>query len=128
MSGAAVYVPTLAGEQLLGIKKGSGIVGREVGDGRRVLIHYEGNLYGIPEYLTLANRCRAAYGRLSESYPTVAKALVHSSVLVKVGWFDGVEVKLYGPVTERWLAHWLGQDDARVDPRELFIQERRVRA
>lgn len=106
MSEIAVYVPV---GQALTIREGSGIVGTLQENGR-VMIDYEGNLYGAVNIVTFADRVHHAWGRHSVHYPTVARALVPTDAVARVGWYDpeaGV-VDLDGPEDEAALSAWLG--------------------
>jgi hypothetical protein len=75
-----VYVPRAGAE--LGIAPGSAIVG-ELADDGRVLIHYEGNLYG--GHPRFEDRLLHAHGRHVVQYPTVARSLVAPHEIVAVG-------------------------------------------
>jgi hypothetical protein len=88
--GRTVYVP-VADSRLRGvIRRGSGIVGTAIpGPGRRVLIDFEGNLYGSLQMGEYEERVFHAYDRhvwKGRGYPTVARMIVEAEQLLEVGF------------------------------------------
>ncbi|HEY1292858.1 MAG TPA: hypothetical protein VGJ60_07265 [Chloroflexota bacterium] len=96
-----IYVP--AGEDTLGIKPGSGIVGSSEPTSSsivqglaaamdRVRIDYEGNLHGAVNIVTWEDRVKHAAGRHvwneGRGYPTVARRWVEPEKLHAVGTYD----------------------------------------
>lgn len=101
-----VYVPLHDG--LPYVARGSGIVGDlATYDPGRLLVYYEGNIYGMSNIKTFADRVYHAAGRLLQHYPTIAVASVLRSRMEEVGVFDGNAVKLHSgkeSVLETWLS------------------------
>lgn len=129
MEAINVYVPAsghrpwdvMEAGRFLGIDPGSGIVGTEqalTAGVERVLVHYEGARYGQANMVTFADRVYHAWGRMSEDYPTSAKAWLPSDMLTQVGLFypeRGVVELLDG---RGELAAWLGLEE--IHPTELL--------
>lgn len=84
----AVYVP--ASEHLTHmIAAGSGIVGSPAAhESRKVVIHYEGNLFGAENMQTFEQKVHHAAGRHVCAYPTIATAVVDEDQLHRVGSYD----------------------------------------
>jgi hypothetical protein len=103
-----VYVPVEGSSAARTIDRGSGIVGRV--HGHHVQLDYEGNRYGAANLKTFADRVRQAWGRQSESYPTVARMTVPLLQVVKVGEFhpDTGRVALVNEHLNDRLLRWLG--------------------
>jgi hypothetical protein len=98
LEGRTVYVPAPDSHLRQTIAAGSGIVGTPQDDGR-VLIDYEGNLYGAAQLNDYTARVYHAHDRHvwpsgldpakpATGYPTVARALVEGSELLEVGSYD----------------------------------------
>lgn len=84
------------------IVRGSAIVGEPTESGR-VVVYYEGNLYGSAP--TFEDRLRLAAGRLSEGYPTIARAWLEPDALLEVGSYEypsGRFVLTNEPALEAW--------------------------
>ncbi len=118
-----IYVPAPGHPALAGIAPGSGIVGspeRLVGRGgpdiELVTIDYEGNLYGASNVRTWADRVLVAEGRQRVWYPTVARRVVPSEALVRVGTLHIHDDESEFTMPQLWvenhqpLADWLGLD------------------
>lgn len=110
------------------IRPGSAIVGSNAGD--RLLIDFEGNLYGASNIVTFADRVLHAAERQAVKYPTVARRLVDPGDLVEVASFDkesGVVVvedrELSLEKASAVLAKWLGSET--LDPAELVVSSLR---
>ena len=85
MADVAVFVP--AGDDLLGIDPGSGIVGRPVSGGSRIEVYYEGN-FNYANVKTFADRVMIAYDRMAQEYPTIARSYVKPELVRQVGVYD----------------------------------------
>ena len=72
-------------------------------------IYYEGNKFNYSNVKTWADKVRVAAHRQNENYPTIARSLVPSSELRKVGYVEfGARVEVV--VTDReTLSLWLGE-------------------
>lgn len=137
MGPLTVYVPR--GESLLRavIKQGSGIVGTPVRDwfhnqhedpedaeADRIVIDYEGNLYGAANVVTFADRVLHAAGRHQAVYPTAARSVVKKDELVAVAEWDGACVNLLADESAMAaLADWLGQ---KIERSELISSSARL--
>lgn len=112
----SIFVPTPGLRVTVRIAPRSGIVGTYYPNDQRVLIDYEGNLYGASNIKTYADRLRHAAGRHTERYPTVARRFVTTIDVIQIGTFDyGTgEIEIMNPVL---LAEWL--EVPLVDPAEL---------
>lgn len=87
-SPVTVYVPAAATPGTSRIRSRSGIVG-SAGDSGRVLVDYEGDLYGPTEQFQFwADRVHHAWGRHVDRYPIVARALLAADELTAVGSYD----------------------------------------
>lgn len=105
-----VYVP--ASPQMaaqLGIAAGSGIVGSPVSPGGRVMVDFEGNLYGAANIVTFADRVRHAADRHATGYPTVARRFVPAESLTAIGSYHAGRVELHDD-GEQQLMSWLADD------------------
>lgn len=106
-----IYVPTAfaLGEAgpLDSILPHSAIVGHVVGQNEEVLIDFEGRHYDHSNMVTFHDRLIIAAGRHKDRAPTVARMMIDSSTLVRVGEYDysKQEIKIDKPVI---LAAWLG--------------------
>jgi hypothetical protein len=112
-----VYVPVeMTGAQR--IFKGSGIVSSGGEDGR-VMIDYEGEIYGHRAGNNFADRVDRAAGRQTDNYPTVARSWVEPKSIRAIGYYDSERgiVDLFGEEEGELLAAWLGVEV--VDPSEL---------
>ena len=101
-----IYVPAdqTTSEGLCGILPGSGIVGRNTGDGL-IEIWYEGNAHGASNLDTFAEKISCAAGRMSNQYPTSARAVVDAASLLLVGEFhlaEGRAVIDEATLVSRW--------------------------
>lgn len=75
----AIYLPV--GKTVL--KRGSAIVG--VPAAGSILAYFEGNVHGARDLATFEERVNCAAGRLTEHYPTIAKASFAAHEIVQVG-------------------------------------------
>ena len=136
-----VFVPIEGSRAWSTIDRGSGIVGQRVralsyrpgtrtpADDWLLLLDYEGNRYNAANIKTYADRVKHAAGRQATLYPTVARAHVEATDVVKIGEFDPdtgvVTVGKNAPADENdcWnrLANWLG-----IWPSELILDDLRV--
>jgi hypothetical protein len=73
----------------------------------RVLIHFEGNLYGAENLKTYESRIRQASGRQVERYPTTAKMAVAREQLVEVGRYDYANDRVLNLLNEHLLESWI---------------------
>lgn len=73
----------------------------------RVLIHFEGNLYGADNLKTYEGRIRQAAGRQVERYPTMAKMVVAREQLVEVGRYDYANDRVLNLLNEHLLQGWI---------------------
>src|SRR3712207_2626325 len=117
-----VWVPNPGSPLRLFIEQGSGIVSRPLADtDDRVLISYEGNVYGMQNIVTYADRVYHAASRLLSHYPTIATAFPARTELVLVGTFDGTRVVLDGldvvDVVDEWVGQKVTSEDMRVTHR-----------
>ena len=97
----------------------SGIVGKPAHNEGRLVVYYEGNLHGFTNVVTLADRVELAAGRMANSYPTIARALVPERAVVEVGRFDR-DRRCIAVTDEAPLARWLGLGD-RVPNDQLTV-------
>ena len=83
----AVYVPAADHRDVALIRGRAGIVGAVTPEPvtGRVVIDFEGNLYGASNVRTWADRVLVAEGRHRVQYPTVARETVRPDALVRVG-------------------------------------------
>lgn len=70
------------------IHPGSAIVGSTPQDDVQVLVYFEGNLYGAENMRAYEQRVEHAAGRLTQRYPTIAKAMLRPTDLVRVGSYE----------------------------------------
>jgi hypothetical protein len=112
-----VYVPVPGSALATVVAPRSGMVGEPHSRGEKVLVYYEGNLYGAYNVVTFADRVMIAAGRASQRYPTQAFAAAEPEELCMVGAYDPLrgEVRLSDPEA---LAQWLGT--ASVEQGELL--------
>lgn len=83
----AVYVP--ADAEALFIAKGSAIVSKGEPDATgRVVVYFEGNLYGAENLKRFDERLLCASGRAASLYPTAAIASFDARQLKRVGTYD----------------------------------------
>lgn len=115
-----VFVPTTGSSLERTVKAGSGIVGSPAEDNIGVRVDFEGNVYNTPQLDGFADRVAHAAGRHvgrdGVPYPTVARAFVQASHLVRVGYFDNntgevVPEPAKKSVLERWLGHTVSNAD-----------------
>ena len=76
---------------------------------RRLLVDYEGNVYGAQNVVTYADKVMQAWGRHSVRYPTVARLSLPPETMVRIGDFvpDVGRVYVDGPRERELLAEWL---------------------
>lgn len=121
----AIFVPASDALFRHTIAPKSGIVGDLAsGDTERILVYYEGAIYGQAGLKTYADRTRHAAFRLLENAPTSSYLSPRRSELRQVGWLDmsaGVTL-LDDPVAKDALASWLGVKE--IDPQELRFSHR----
>lgn len=107
-----VYVPTLESKIRGTIVSGSGIVGTieaPPGEGGRVVLDFEGNLYRASNIKTFADRVMIAAGRHVTRYPTVARIYARLSDVVCVGYWEEISGRvLPNENCEAYLPEWLG--------------------
>lgn len=107
-----IYVPAAFNEggQLESIRPLSAIVGHVIGENEEVLIDYEGRFYDQSNMVTFHDRLIIAAGRHKDRAPTVARMMVDSSMLTKVGEYNYAtqEIKIDNATL---LAAWLGVTD-----------------
>ena len=118
-----IFVPEQGDISAHGIRAGSAIVGAPVPGADRVVVYYEGAVYGQSQMVRFADRVFHAHGRLVERYPTVARMALPRTSLVEVGTFDppsGTVTPIDGRA-EAALAAWLGSEE--IDPAELRRSE-----
>ena len=101
-----VFVPKASSQMHSHIIKGSAVVGME-SHGGRVLIYFEGNMYGAENVKTFEEKCTVAAGRLALSAPTIAKCLVDVSEVIEVGEFDWDNKSFTANGCHEDLAEWL---------------------
>ena len=109
----SIYIPKF-GKDVARIKKGSGIVGEPIGDGK-VLVYFEGWVNGAMQYSHLDARGQweagvdHAAGRMLTEYPTIAKAIVDEDDLITVGYFHpgnrDDKVRVFDDTSVMW---WIG--------------------
>lgn len=99
-----IYVPKGESPWAMRIARGSGIVGKIDERTGRLLIHYEGNIYGAENLRTYGDRVHQAAGRLRVNYPTVATALVDPAHFKAIGRLDGNDITIDDVETlDAWL-------------------------
>jgi len=104
-----LLVPTTA----TSIAAGSAIVAEEAAiaaSGERVLVHYEGNLYGSEEMNHYPVRALHAAGRAQQRYPTTAKAYVERGSVLAVGTYDTRIGRITAITDPDALTVWLGSE------------------
>lgn len=103
----SVYLP--AGKDLYGIRAASGIVGSV--EGARLLLDFEGDVYGAFEHRTWADQVHHAWGRHSERYPTVARILAPREHFARVGLYDPREgqIDLDSDADVEAIERWIGK-------------------
>lgn len=92
-----VYVPAHDSPLRKTIAARSGIVGRLAATGpeaQRILIDYEGNLYGSQSLERYEMRLLHAAGRHVTLYPTVARMMVRPDEMIEVGTYDDADHQL----------------------------------
>ena len=100
----------------LGIAPASAIVAAVDQAGHdRVLIHFEGNLFGAENLSTYESRIRQAAGRQVERYPTTAKMLVARDQLVQVGRYDYANDRVLNLLNEHLLTDWIPNEGEWID-------------
>jgi hypothetical protein len=104
------------------VDAGSGIVGTASDELGRTLVDFEGNRHGAVNLVTYADRVHCAAGRHTVRYPTTARALLDTTVLVRVGTFDSEtgDIDLLGAdegpdAARARIAAWCGVTPANVD-------------
>ena len=101
-----LFIPTK--DANLGIAPGSAIIAAVDQTGPdRVLIHFEGNLYGAENLKTYESRIRQAAGRQVDRYPTTAKMVVARDQLVEVGRYDYANDRVLNLLNEHLLEGWI---------------------
>ena len=137
VKGESVYVLVPRPGSFTVIASGSGMVGYPIplsqesaaaGDKPRMMVYYEGNLFGAENMRMWVDKVRHAMGRMVEKYPTVAMSAIPEEDLIVVGFTDGdaVEVSNGGPLAD-WLATTPGSEPTEVisrrperyDPRSM---------
>jgi hypothetical protein len=82
-----LVVPDPRSEARFSIDPGSGIVTADLSN-QQALVYFEGNRSGAENIITLADRADHAADRLVQQYPTIAKSLLPSTLLHRVGVLD----------------------------------------
>lgn len=101
-----IYVPKEATD--LGIVPGSGIVGNVVQQyPDRVLIYYEGNVYGAENMRRFVERVYNAADRQVARYPTSAMMAVRRDELIEVGRFDHGQMRVTAITNPAELLRWV---------------------
>lgn len=100
-----VYTPTPGSLSCASIHEGSGIVGTPLGGSGRVLIDFEGNLYGAENMRTYEERLLHAADRHRTRYPTMARMAVRVAELHLVGTYD-TDTRTLLVTDEAALAAW----------------------
>ena len=106
-TGTTLYVPNAGSPLRISIREGSGIVGTDVPGDDRVMIDYEGAIYGQSNIRTYEDRVWQAWGRHTENYPTVARAYVKREELIEVGFLDPERREIHvdrQDVVDEWCA------------------------
>lgn len=125
-----VYIPRQGSRLASVITTGSGIVGstEKFPDGDRIVIDYEGNIYGASNVKTYADRLDVAAGRhlfnYPHRYPTIARMYLprDTDELIKIGSFSTGPTNYKGLVLEEPVevaAHWVDLSD----PAEFRVSE-----
>lgn len=84
-----VWVPV--GRLATLIRPGSGVVSSAPERGGRILVDFEGAVYGQASMKVYADRVCHAWGRQTANFPTVARAWPRVDELVRLGTFDPIE-------------------------------------
>jgi hypothetical protein len=111
-----VYVPREGTAARAAIAEHSGVVGTAV-EGGRVVVDFEGNLYGAANIKTYADAVHHAAGRHAwgaEGYPTRARTEVDEDEVLEVGFYNGERVQVY-PEQVGTVADWLGVGEERLE-------------
>lgn len=110
----SIYLPNPESELSRVVIKGSAIVGQAQADGR-ILIHYEGNRFDLPELRMYRQRADRAATRLlynyPHGYPTRARDVVESRDVEPIGTLELPKRRLHisRPAVE--LSWWLEERD-----------------
>lgn len=107
-----VYVPAVDSRIRATIRKGSGIVGTieaPPGEGGRLVLDFEGNLYRAENIKTYADRVLHAAGRHTQRYPTVARISARLADVVCIGYWDEGHGRVVPVLDDGWkvLEEWL---------------------
>jgi len=91
----------------------------------KLMIDFEGNIYGAENMRTYADRVEHAAGRHRDHAPTIARLVVAREDLIAVGSYDGERIETQNSEA---LASWLGGDyldDAELErtPRPLSARQ-----
>lgn len=105
----SILVPARGCEHKLGIDRGSAIVGLQALHDERVLVYFEGNRYRAENLRRFDQRIETAAGRLTQRYPTIARASVSASDLTLVGTFS-TETRSIAVLDKIQLREWAGED------------------
>lgn len=106
-----IFVPA-PGEDL-GIAPGSAIVAAiDQASEDRVLVYYEGNLFGACNLRRFVERVLHAADRQVARYPTIAKASFPRSVLIEVAAFDYTTGKITAITNAAALRAWVPDEPA----------------
>lgn len=102
---AALVVPLLEHQEKWGkqIKPGSALVAY-MNDQKTYTLYYEGNMFNAENIRTFSERALHAYGRMTKSYPTVAKSIADPAEFEVVGAFTPDNMELDdSPALKAWL-------------------------
>ena len=100
-----VYVPTPGSTLERAIKHGSGIVGTP--EGERVMIDFEGAIYGQSGMARWADRVLYAADRHGTHAPTVARAWIEPEELMEVGVWFPADNRIRLIVSPESVKHWV---------------------
>lgn len=103
---------------------------RMVAGDTNLVIDFEGNRYGAQNMRTYADRAMHAAGRQHECYPTVARCIIPSRLLVRVATldYDREQVRCLDEDGVLALMRWLEVDHARLQDELKGTSMRAVRA
>lgn len=86
-----LFIPSPDSTYYKVLAQGSALVGDPT-DSRfgecKVLVYYEGNIYGACNLNSFAEKATCAAGRLIERYPTIAKVVLPREELIEVGFME----------------------------------------
>jgi hypothetical protein len=92
----------------------SAIVSNGVIEGNRMLVHYEGNLYGASNLMEFHGRLASAAGRLTHNYATTARAMLKADEMIEVAHLDPDRRVIVEIVDADALERWAGETTAQI--------------